>query len=204
MKPLELAKFLYVQRVKGFDPPGDEPWMDPEGAARFEAEIARASRYLEFGSGGTTVVADRLGVPTVSVETDRFYARAVAGKLRSGAVRQLAVPMGLTGEWGYPVFESRRKARRYVTAPFGDEPFPDFILVDGRYRVACALESARRAKARGARATLMIDDYAWRSSYHCVEDHLGTPEIAGRTALFTIGSQSVPEEAVDAALTDPV
>ena len=49
-------------------------------------------------------------------------------------------------EWGVPVFPDVEKARSYVTAPWDDKPFPQFIPVDGGYRVACALESARRAK----------------------------------------------------------
>lgn len=201
-RSVDLLKFLYLQRVKGFDPPGDEPFMDPEGAARFKVELAKATRYLEFGSGGTTVIADRAGIETISVENDRFYARAVASRLAGGRVRQIVIDNGLTREWGFPLFPAPYKAEVYVGAPFGRYPFPDFILVDGRYRVACALESARQAQLRGLVATLMFDDYLERPHYHAVEQHLGTPEMAGRAALFRIGSQVLPRAAVVDALRD--
>lgn len=199
----ELLSFFYVQRVRGFDPPGDSPYMDSESAARFLHELDRASRYVEFGSGGTTVAADKAGVETVSVESDRFYARAVAKRLSGRHVRQVVVNCGLTREWGFPLFPDVRKARKYVTAPYGDGPFPDLVLVDGRWRVACALECAEQARNRGLSTILMIDDYAGRLHYHSVEDHLGPPEMAGRAAVFRIGQQSVPRSAIEQAMADP-
>ena len=201
-KSADLLKFFYIQRIKGFDPPSDEPFMDAEGVARFRQELSRATRYIEFGSGGTTVLADRAGLDTISVENDRFYARAVASRLHGGRVHQVVVDNGLTREWGFPLFSGVRKAEAYVSAPFGKAPFPDFILVDGRYRVACALESARQAQVRGMSATLMFDDYAGRPHYHAVETHLGPPEMAGRAAVFRIGSQVLPRSAVEEALAD--
>ena len=200
---IALLKFLYRQRVRGFPPPGDEPFMDAAGIARFKQEIAKASRYVEFGSGGSTIFAHRAGLEVISVENDPYYARAVASRLDLSAVRQIVVRMGITGEWGFPLFPSAKKAKRYVTAPWSNAPFPDFVLVDGRYRVACAMESARRAHLRGATAVLMFDDYTPRPQYHGVESLLGRPEIVGRSAIFQIGEQSVPAEAVEPWLDDP-
>lgn len=201
---IDLARFLYVQRIRGFDPPGDEPFMDQAGIARFRHELARARRYVEFGSGGSTVLVDRAGIPAVSVENDRFYARAVARRLGQGQVRQIVVPMGVTREWGFPLFPNRRAGWRYVSAPWEDGgPFPDLVLVDGRYRIACALESARRAHAAGTSAVLMFDDYAPRPWYRAVEEYLGEPELDGRAALFRIGAVAVPEAVVAHWLQDP-
>lgn len=199
-----LLRFLYIQRIKGFTPPGDEPHMDPPGVDRFRNEISKATNYVEFGSGGSTVLVDRKHIRAISVENDRFFARAVSSRLTSGMVRLIVVNMGLTVEWGFPHFPSERKARDYVTAPWTDKgAFPDFILVDGRYRVACALESARRAHAAEASAVLMFDDYASRPYYHAVENLLGEPEMAGRAAIFRIGPQDIPASAVEPWLKDP-
>lgn len=198
-----LIKFIYFQRYKGFPSPGDEPYMPPEEVAFFKDKIGKAQHYVEFGSGGSTVYASSIGVRTVSVENDKFYARAVAKKLHGMTVTQIVVGMGITREWGMPLFPSARKARRYVTAPWGAERFPDLILVDGRYRVACALESARRAHAANATTVLMFDDYSTRSYYHVVEAFLGPPQIVGRAAIFHIGTQSVPPAIVEKWLEDP-
>ncbi len=48
---VDLVKFLHLQRVKGFPPPGDVPFMDRPGVERFRHEVARARSYVEFGSG---------------------------------------------------------------------------------------------------------------------------------------------------------
>lgn len=196
-------KFLYLQRVKGFSPPGDEPFMPAAEVARFKEEIRKARHYVEFGSGGSTIYASRLGIQTISVENDRFFARTVATKLLGDSVTQVVTAMGITREWGMPLFPSARKAKRYVTAPWGSGRFPDFILVDGRYRVACALESARRAHACNATAVLMFDDYAMRPYYHVVEDYLGPPKLVGRAGVFQIGHQIVPTAIVLKWLDDP-
>lgn len=201
-RALEIAAFLHTQRIRGFDPPGDEPFMDQESIDRFRQELARASGYLEFGSGGSTVLADQSGVPGVSVESDRFYARAVATRL-TGKIEQICVPAGITKEWGMPLFPSAIKGRRYTDAGFGRSEFPDFILVDGRWRRACALRSAHEAHKRGKQATLMIDDYLHRPGYRRVEVLLGEPEMVGRSAIFRIGSRSIPSAAIDEALDDP-
>lgn len=201
-KLIDLLKFLHLQRIKGFAPPGDLPFMDQAGIARFRQEVARATAYVEFGSGGSTVYVDRAGLPAVSVENDPYYARTVAGRLTGGKVQQCVIRMGLTQAWGVPLFPREMRAKEYVSAPWGGKPFPDLILVDGRYRVACALESARRAFAAGAGATLMFDDYAPRAHYHAVEQQLGPPELAGRMALFRIGSQPVADADVRPWLKD--
>ncbi|MFM6950721.1 MAG: hypothetical protein ACKOW1_06855 [Novosphingobium sp.] len=115
---------------------------------------------------------------------------------------QRVIRMGLTQAWGVPLFPKPRRAKAYVTAPWDLTPFPDLILIDGRYRVACALEAARRAHASGATATLMFDDYATRPHYHPVERLLGSPEPAGRVALFRIGTAAVTEADVEPWLQD--
>lgn len=214
-KAIDLAKFLYVQRVLGLTAP-DEPHFDDESTVRFKALLAEAPSYMEFGSGGSTVLAGRLGKPTLSIESDRFFARAVRAKLPAGTpVRILDIDIGLTGPWGVPVPGTATPSRvarwrDYIEAPFrhtGSLPsFPAFALVDGRFRRACALATAQAARAAGAATTIMFDDYfpKGREHYHSVETHLGSPERVGRAAFFTIGSDggAIPAAAIDEAIAD--
>ncbi|MXP44614.1 hypothetical protein [Allopontixanthobacter sediminis] len=198
-----LLKFIVRQRFKGFSPPGNEPYMPPAEVKFFKENIGLALNYVEFGSGGSTVYASRLGVKTISVENDRFYAQAVAAQLHGNTVTQIVASMGITREWGMPLFPSATKAKRYVTAPWGSAPFPQFILIDGRYRVACALESARQAHNAHAKSVLMFDDYSMRPQYHMIEEYLGSPIFVGRAAVFHIGTQVVPLAMVEKSLNDP-
>jgi len=204
------AIFILQRPFARFEVP-PEPFMDPESAARFNDELEAAKLYLEFGSGGSTMAATRVGVPTVSVENDPKFAAAVK-KAAGRNVTLLAVDTGVTGATGFPLFRRPSSARiarwrRYVEAPFSilDERFPDLILVDGRWRVACALEAARRAKLAGEAPLIMVDDYRGRAHYAVIETHLGRPEMVGRSAWFRISDQtpSVPISAVEDALLDP-
>ena len=198
-------RFFYTQRVRGFDIP-TRPHLDDETEAWLEDQLRKTKLYLEFGSGGSTVLANSLGVVSISVESDRFYARAVRRGLENPETAQIEVPpMGVTAEWGMPLFFRRKKGLRYIAAGFDalDGRFPDLILVDGRYRVGCVLESARQAHLAGRTALLMLDDYGDRSFYQFVEDHLGPPDRVGRAALFKIGETPIHEDQVRKFATDP-
>jgi hypothetical protein len=204
-KLVALARFLYVQRIKGFDPPG-RPLLDDKSGAWLAERLKSTKLFLEFGSGGSTVLANRLGIPSVAVESDRFYAATVRKALPSPEKARIVTPrMGITGEWGMPVLGKERKGLRYVNAPFDQlrESFPDLIFVDGRYRVACVLECARQAAQAHRTATVLVDDYEYRPHYHVLEEHLGEPQHVGRDAIFFVGDRMIDEATVQPYLRDP-
>lgn len=204
----ELASFLFLQRVKGFEIP-DEPHFDPEFDLAFRERLARSSQYLEFGTGGSTLLADRLGIPTLAIDSDRYFAAAVRKRLSSNSnVRIEAVDIGLTGHWGVPVPGTPTPARakrwlQYVDRPFEVlKSYPDFALVDGRFRRACALKIAMLGSVEKCVTTIMFDDYFLdgREHYKQVERFLGTPQRIGRGALFSLtGTERVTEQDVSAA-----
>ena len=208
-----VAKFFITQRIKGFPPP-QTPMMDGPSLARFRQELAKCRFYLEFGSGGSTVEADRADIPGISVENDPYYHQAVRAALKDGTqIRLCTVDIGTTKGGGRPLFSKpteRRIAvwRRYVEAPFPiirqQGEFPDFVLVDGRFRVACAIETARQAREMGAATLIMLDDYEGRPHYHELERWLGEPELVGRAAYFRPSAQgeSISASAVEKCLAD--
>ena len=212
---LDLTRFLFVQRVKGFEV-ADEPWLDAETLVFLKQAIAEADTYLEFGAGGSTRLAGRSGTPTTTVECDRFFARAVRAGLAEGhKVTILDADIGTTIEWGVPLRGKPNDARvakwrTYIEVPFRHiasvgRPFPDIVLVDGRFRRACALATALEAGKAGASTTLVFDDYFdnERRGYRKVEELLGQPERLGRSALFSIASDNrVTQSDVDEAIRD--
>lgn len=174
------------------------PLFDPVSTPYFIETLKQSRGYLEFGSGGSTILASQLGKSFVTIESDPYFLRSVAAQIRANGVeldpsRQSLVPVsiGLTEAWGVPVFQKRTAARlarwkQYVTAAWdrgGSDFCPDLILVDGRFRVACALEAARQLRDR-ADWTLLIDDYAERPHYWVVEEFLDKVEMVGRMAVF--------------------
>jgi hypothetical protein len=209
----DYAHFLYVQRVKGFQVP-DRPDFDDETIPLFLSRIATARRYLEFGSGASTVLAARQGVPLTTVETDPSYLAAVRRKLAAAGLLDLSKQrfmrgrIGLTEHWGAPLFRTPTPTRiarwrAYIDAPWsGDVPAPDFILVDGRFRAACALNAIRRLG--GARDwELWLDDYEGREHYTIVAEFAVLERMSGVTAIFK-PRESVDHEALETAIEEAV
>lgn len=207
----ELASFYWAQRVKGFSVP-DEPLLDEGATAALRSHLDKARFYLEFGTGGSTVLVARRGLETVSVDSDPVFAQAVRRKLAPGhRVTIVDTDIGLTAEWGFPVLKRETPARlarwrRYIDQPFAiiaaRGRFPDFVLVDGRFRVGCTLESARQAVAAGSPTTIMVDDYQGREHYRLLEDYLGPPRREGRAALFDMGTAPLPRPVTAACVSE--
>lgn len=207
----ELVSFLVLQRLKGFDVP-TEPHFDPDFEAAFREKLAQSHQYLEFGTGGSSLLADRLGVSTIAIDNDRFFAAAVRKRLSVATkVRIHVADVGLTGRWGVPIPGTPtatrvRRWRRYVELPFGLLPaWPDLILIDGRFRKACALRVALQAGIEKRPTTIMFDDYflEGRDNYHQLESLLGSPKRIGRGAKFSLsGTEKITEEHVTDAIRD--
>jgi len=118
-----LLKFTVRRRVKGFEI-GDQPWMDDDSRECFDRMLRNSARYLEYGSGGSTVLAKRLGKAFISVDTDPFMVKSVGRRVGKLAPDQhlLYANIGWTGIQGFPVFRSlngsrRRRWKAYVELP---------------------------------------------------------------------------------------
>jgi hypothetical protein len=195
--------FLYEQRVKGFAIGGAH--FDDASTGHFVGRLAAARSYLEFGSGGSTLLAAQRGIPFTSVDSDPWFLKAVERALPpEGRDRRrlLHVDIGVTQAWGVPVLRNktprrREMWRRYCEAPWLDwpteVPFPDVVLVDGRFRVACALSTIRALSQRGRKDwELLVDDYEARRPFYAeIEQFARLAKMVGRMAVF------VPRDSVD-------
>ena len=188
------AKIVIGNRVRHFDVPA-EPHFDEQSTAYFREQLANARNYLEYGSGGSTVLANQIVTNLVSVDSDGNFLSDVQRKLeqqdRRAMTKLIHVNIGLTQHWGMPVFTkpTRRRLRRweeYAKAPWryyrtiGQQP--DLILVDGRFRVACVLESLLSLSPL-SETQILLDDYVGRPWYEVVE-HFANIELAGRMAIL--------------------
>ncbi|RKF17297.1 hypothetical protein D6850_05865 [Roseovarius spongiae] len=174
----------------------------PEAEAALVADAYRqADVILEYGSGGSTALAGELPGKTVfSVESDRAWAEMMQGWFAANppaantTVDVVWADVGETGEWGTPVNE--RAWRKFPRYPLGVWDMPDFrqpdvVLVDGRFRMGCAMATAFRTRAP---VLLLVDDYRRRKFYHQVEEFLGAPRLTGRMAAFDVEPMAVPAD----------
>jgi hypothetical protein len=194
MKAYRFAKFLIQQRVVGFEVP-DAPHFDSDRSTDwFLGQLARSNRYLEFGTGGSTYMAAKAGVDFVAVDSDVFFLAAVEKKIRAGGHSNnnqifRHADIGLTGAWGRPVghVSAKRleKFRHYSDIPndFASGPIPDLVLVDGRFRVACALKALNFLRTHDAEWKIVIDDYSTRPEYSAITE-FADPMFVGRMAVL--------------------
>ncbi|UYV39151.1 hypothetical protein N4R57_09180 [Rhodobacteraceae bacterium D3-12] len=169
-------------------------------AEAVRAAYAAADTILEYGSGGSTVLAGEMpGKRVFSVESDKGWAEMMTGWFAdnkpAAKVRVIHADIGPTVEWGHP--EDDRAWKRYAKYPLavweGDRMGqPDVVLVDGRFRLGCVLATAFHTQKP---VPLLFDDYAQRKHYHVIEEVVGAPqEIIGRMARFEIHPMAVPVE----------
>lgn len=204
----DFLRFLYVQRVAGFTI-RDTPEFEPECTPYFLERLAAAGSYLEFGTGASTMLAARRGVSFLAVESDPVFLNAVRRKVQSSNVYDerkqtyIHADIGVTEAWGAPLWRRQTGARlarwrAYPHAPwdrFAAMPSPHLILVDGRFRVACALAAAKFLRARDGE--ILFDDYANRSHYHVVERYLEVRRRVGRMVVLA-PREDIDERALEA------
>ncbi|UXX83850.1 hypothetical protein [Roseovarius pelagicus] len=175
--------------------------MPDAEAAHIARTYAEASVILEYGSGGSTVLASEMPGKTVfSVESDENWADMMRGwfaqspPVSGSKVEVVWADIGPTREWGYP--ETDAEWQRYARYPLAiwDKPHfqqPDVVLVDGRFRTGCAMATAFRT-TRPVR--LLVDDYKRRKGYHRIEEFLGAPQLIGRMAEFEVTPMAIPAD----------
>ncbi|MFJ5446641.1 hypothetical protein ACIKP9_10425 [Methylobacillus methanolivorans] len=169
----------------------DQPHMEQEGIDCLQAYLKSAQVYLEYGAGGSTLLAATQGVEHIySVDSDVGFLNAVKAKLvqqgLASCYRFYHADIGPTGEWGWPTEPaSASQWPAYSHAVWHmlkiANHSPDLILVDGRFRVASFLLTLLSARAG---AVILFDDYFDRPYYHVVEKFIRPICGAGRMAVF--------------------
>lgn len=186
----------------------DQPWMPTKTASALSEFLTGAETYLEYGVGGSTRLALHSGVNTiVAVESDQQYLEAASTmvELSRHAVHWVPVhvDIGPTGYLGFPKsLKARFKWAQYASAPWSLGVSPDLILIDGRFRLACALTAARHASPG---TLIFFDDYATRPWYWSARHYLSLVARAGRAAVFEVLDAPDPrlDQAILKAARDP-
>lgn len=188
---MNIAKPPVIDRPDLTLPPAEAAWL--------REHYARAGVILEYGSGGSTVLAAELPGKTVfSVESDRVWARKMQDFLDAnppkGAVHIHVAGIGKTRRWGMPEDDSAwRRYKNYPVSVWDRKDFrqPDLVLIDGRFRSACLITTMIKTKAP---VTVLFDDYMARKPYHIVERWAERKETRGRMARFEVGPWQIPPD----------
>jgi hypothetical protein len=164
------------------DIPDLKPAMTPKEIACLQGRLSRSQSYVEFGCGGSTLLAVRSPVKTIwSVENDPAWIERIrrhpeiAGAEREGRLVIWPADIGPTKAYGYPatpwwrLFRSahRDKWPSYYESIWSeaDAAAADLFLVDGRFRVASALAVAMHC---GDQARVLVHDFTGRPEYRAL------------------------------------
>lgn len=167
---------------------GLTPAMSPAEIRLLREAASRAASAVEFGAGGSTpLLLETIEGPLVSVESDPAWLARLGEEPSCRAAREtgrwlpLHADLGPVGAWGYPN-DPRRNAdgHLYWNAPWGACAEPGFVLVDGRFRVACALAALARVAPGGFVA---VHDFWGRSTYRVLLEHA---ELAATAASLVL------------------
>jgi len=155
--------------------------------APLRAAAAGATTMVEFGCGGSTAILLEVGHHLLSVDSDVAWLARVAAPqdaaIAAGRLLQHHADIGPIGDWGWPLHPpSALQGQAYWRAPWERMPSADFVLVDGRFRIACALAAHARLTPDGL---LAIHDYWNRRAYQQgLSDFFETVGAAGTMALL--------------------
>lgn len=149
------------------------PAMTPAEVALFSACCESAHNYVEFGCGGSTLLAARLvsgGVITVNSDPawlDNVNRACMRANLRQP--KSIYVDIGPVGSFGHPTsVEHRIKWPQYHEVVWDEleAHIADLYLIDGRFRVACLLQVLAHARMQ---SVIVFHDYWTRSHYHVIK-----------------------------------
>ena len=149
-----------------------------EANSFFLNKLKKSKVFLEFGSGSSTLLANKLNIKTISVESDKSFFNFLKNKVHS---KYYLEDLGIVYFFSTPVFSWVRrfylnqKAVAYASNVLKklskEKIFPDLILVDGRYRVLCCLYIFLFIQFYNLKnIDLILDDYKYRYEYHILEN----------------------------------
>ena len=163
---------------------GDDALFEGDDAL-FKREAALSTCYGEYGMGTSTQwVLRNTSAKVVAVDTSQHWVQEVERQNQSDRLDAKWIDVGVLADWGRPLSYTHRHAfTDYITSIWTRGIKPDLVLVDGRFRVCCFLQSMLSAKP-GTR--IIFDDYMDRPWYHVVEEIAARLEVCGRQALFEV------------------
>jgi len=162
------------------------PHMTPDETKILATHLKSAKFLLEFGSGGSTVLAAAMGVSRIhSIDSSSEWLADVGAAPEMNGVEFTAhyIDIGPLAKWGNPADKSSAiKWPIYYTQIWQNlDGRPDLVIVDGRFRVACTLMTLLKCSEN---TRIILHDFWSRPHYHIVLDFLELIERVDDIGVF--------------------
>lgn len=184
-----------------------EPYLKPNDKQMFYKYLQTATHYFEYGSGGSTYqAASSENIQKVySVESDFEWHNKLKEILHDKTnISFFYNEMDASpNDWGNPGPKStpvqwEQYSSYYPQLPPEERRKVDFILVDGRFRVACCLKSFAYMSDS---CILAFDDFGYRPFYHIVLDFFRIIDVTQDNNMVILqkkpGVDSVPDSLIE-------
>ena len=168
--------------------------MSKDERVIFDDEIKESHYYLEFGLGGSSLRAlQKSKAKIYTVESCPDWINHMRGYFfikyfENKRIFIFPVDIGPAGKWGYPKLdEYQNQFEEYSSNIFEliDRSAIDLVLVDGRFRVACALKIILSCHENN-NLRIMIHDFWNREEYHVLLKYFDTIKKADTIGVFSI------------------
>jgi len=169
----------------------------------FLDKLKRSKFYFEYGSGSSTLAANDFNKKFISIELDKKYYFEVKKRIKNDQVKFFNI--GPVGEFSYPILKLKKKIVSYINSIdiyFNNKDYPDLILVDGRFRIACCLNILRHVQKKSLKVLILLDDYEKRESYKILNKFFKVRRI-GRMAILSALKKKVSDKIYNEYLYDP-
>lgn len=162
-----------------------------EANSFFINALEKSKFYLEYGSGTSTIIADKLKKKFISIETDEKFYNFMLDEMNINNIK--LKKFSFVGDFSTPLLFGVRKyflkqkaidySENFVNSLILNNTYPDLILIDGRYRVLCALKLHNIFIELDQFPTIILDDYNDRPYYKVLEKFYEI-KIIGRFAIL--------------------
>lgn len=173
------------------------PHMTAAETMTFQKYLSNCVNYFEYGSGGSTYMA--AGLDNIenmcTVEADETWinemqmtSEEVQNRMKNNTIQFYVVDINCDASfWSYPKDESKKDEWCKYPGALKDyiqtyQLYPDFILVDGRFRVACVVKVLMELYNR--QPIIAIHDYADRECYQFVQEFMDILEQVDSLIVF--------------------
>ncbi|KAI8462213.1 MAG: hypothetical protein J3K34DRAFT_448950 [Monoraphidium minutum] len=124
--------------------------------------------YLEYGCGGSTLLACEVGIPVInSIDTHPDWVAKMRQKTASctSNISIHLVDVGPVRAWGYPISLNTALAHGYASAVSKMPQVPDLVLIDGRWRISAFFFTYIAASSD---TLIAVHDFKPRPLYHLI------------------------------------
>jgi hypothetical protein len=167
--------------------------MSPSEKDILKKYTSKSKKYLEFGSGGSTfyVLKNSPSAMVISVESDAGWIEFMRKwnyicESENNRLKIHIVDIGPTGDGGVPLqMEKKELYPDYSSSVFSqiNPEYIDTVLVDGRFRVACILQTILHCPQD---VVILVHDFKNRFYYHAILNFLDEIEFAETLVVFKI------------------